>query len=64
LTQGSRVGQAALLYGANDLGGLMMEENVVATTGTRFRITRDDMAGLIRQAGDEPRQRDGFYRLV
>jgi len=64
LTQGVRVGQAALRYGANDMGGLMMEENVVAATGTRFRITRDDMVNLIRQAGYEPRQRDGFYSLA
>jgi cyclic dehypoxanthinyl futalosine synthase len=64
LTQGHRVGQAALLYGADDMGGVMMEENVVATTGTRFRISQDEMETLIRGAGYEPRQRDGFYHLV
>ncbi|MCL2700586.1 MAG: dehypoxanthine futalosine cyclase [Phycisphaerae bacterium] len=64
VTQGPRVAQVALRYGANDMGGLMMEENVVATTGTRFRITRDEMEALIRGAGYRPRQRDGFYRLL
>jgi len=64
VTQGPRIGPVALWYGANDMGGLMMEENVVAAAGTRFRVTPDEMVALIRQAGYQPRQRDGFYRLV
>ena len=64
VTQGPDIGQVALKYGANDLGSIMIEENVVSQAGTTFRMTVADMQRLIRELGYEPRQRDNWYRLV
>ncbi len=64
VTQGLEVGQVALSHGANDLGSIMIEENVVSAAGTTFRMTVEDMKRLIRDLGYEPRQRDNAYRLV
>lgn len=64
VTQGPEVGQVALKYGANDLGSIMIEENVVSQAGTTFRMGVQDMQRLIRDLGYEPRQRDNWYRLV
>ncbi len=64
VTQGQEIGQVALKFGANDLGSIMIEENVVSQAGTTFRMTVADMQRLIRELGYEPRQRDNWYRLV
>ena len=64
MTQGQEIGQVALKCGANDLGSIMIEENVVSQAGTTFRMTVADMQRLIRDLGYEPRQRDNWYRLV
>jgi cyclic dehypoxanthinyl futalosine synthase len=64
VTQGPDIGQIALRYGANDLGSIMIEENVVSQAGATFRMTVADMHRLIRDLGYEPRQRDNWYRLV
>ena len=64
VTQGLEVGQVALLYGANDLGSIMLEENVVSQAGTTYRMTVQDMKRLISDLGFEPRQRDNWYRLL
>jgi cyclic dehypoxanthinyl futalosine synthase len=64
VTQGPEVGQVALTYGANDLGSIMIEENVVSQAGTTFRMTVDDLRRLISDLGYEPHQRDNWYRLV
>ncbi len=64
VTQGQEIGQVALKFGANDLGSIMIEENVVSSAGTTFRMTVADMQRLIRDLGYEPRQRDNWYRLV
>ncbi len=64
VTQGPEIGQIALSYGANDLGSIMIEENVVSRAGASFRMTVDDMHRLIRDLGCEPRQRDNWYRLI
>jgi cyclic dehypoxanthinyl futalosine synthase len=64
VTQGLEIGQIALKYGANDLGSIMIEENVVSQAGTTFRMTVKDMKRLILDLGYEPRQRDNWYRLV
>ena len=64
LTPGKEVGQLGLKFGANDFGSVMLEENVVAATGRHHDMTLDEMKGLIREAGYEPRQRDTFYNLV
>jgi len=63
VTQGPRIGQIALRYGANDFGSVMMEENVVSQAGTSFRITREEMERLIADAGFEPRTRNNWYQL-
>ncbi len=64
VTQGPEIGQVALKYGANDLGSIMIEENVVSQAGTTFRIGVGDMQRLITDLGYEPRQRDNWYRLL
>jgi cyclic dehypoxanthinyl futalosine synthase len=64
VTQGQEIGQVALKFGANDLGSIMIEENVVSQAGTTFRMTVADMHRLIRDVGYEPHQRDNWYRLV
>ncbi|MFA6560717.1 MAG: cyclic dehypoxanthinyl futalosine synthase [Verrucomicrobiia bacterium] len=64
VTQGPKIGQVALKFGANDFGGLMMEENVVSSAGTAFCVTLDEMKRLIAELGYEPRQRDNWYRLL
>jgi cyclic dehypoxanthinyl futalosine synthase len=64
VTQGPKIGQIALQYGANDYGSVMMEENVVSAAGTSFRLTVDDIRRSISELGYEPRQRDNWYRLL
>ena len=64
VTQGLEIGQVALNYGANDLGSIMIEENVVSEAGTTFCMDEGDMQRLIKDIGYTPRQRDNWYRLV
>lgn len=64
VTQGLDIGQIALKYGANDLGSIMIEENVVSAAGTTFRMGVTDMQRLITDLGYEPHQRDNWYRLL
>jgi cyclic dehypoxanthinyl futalosine synthase len=64
VTQGQEIGQIALKYGANDLGSIMIEENVVSQAGTTFRMSVADMRRLISDLGYEPLQRDNWYRPV
>jgi cyclic dehypoxanthinyl futalosine synthase len=64
VTQGQEIGQIALKYGANDLGSIMIEENVVSQAGTTFRMNVADMQRLITELGYEPHQRDNWYRLL
>ncbi len=64
VTQGQQIGQVALKFGANDLGSIMIEENVVSQAGTTFRMTVGDMRRLITDLGYEPHQRDNWYHLV
>ena len=64
VTQGAKIGQIALFYGANDMGSLMIEENVVASAGTVHHLTLDQIRGAIREAGWTPRQRNVWYQLV
>src|SRR3984893_2632810 len=63
VTQGPRIGQIALRFGANDFGSVMMEENVVSQAGTSFRVTREEIERLISDAGFEPRTRNNWYEL-
>ncbi len=64
VTQGPDIGQVALKFGANDLGSIMIEENVVSQAGATFRMDVAGMHRLIQDLGYEPRQRDNWYRLV
>ena len=64
VTQGPAMGQVALKFGANDFGSLMMEENVVSSAGTSFRLSLEEMRRLIQEAGYVPRQRNNGYELV
>jgi len=64
VTQGLKIGQLALRFGANDMGSLMIEENVVAAAGTRFHTTHEELRQAIFDAGFLPRRRDVFYREV
>ena len=64
VTQGPAIGQIALTYGANDFGSVMMEENVVSSAGTTFRLNAEQIESLIRGAGYEPRRRNNWYQLL
>ena len=64
VTQGPQIGQIALKYGANDFGSVMMEENVVSSAGTTFRLDAEKIEALVRDAGYEPRRRNNWYELI
>lgn len=63
VTQGREIGQLALLFGANDMGSLMLEENVVSAAGTVHHLTLEQMRSAISQLGWTPRRRNVFYEL-
>jgi len=64
VTMGPKIGQLALFYGANDMGSVMMEENVVSQAGATFRLSEDEIRRLIADAGWLPQQRDQYYRPI
>jgi cyclic dehypoxanthinyl futalosine synthase len=64
VTQGAKIGQVALLFGANDMGSLMIEENVVASAGTVHYLTLEQIKNAIREVGYIPRQRNVFYAYI
>ena len=64
VTQGERIGQLTLGFGADDLGSIMLEENVVRAAGTAYDMSIKKMADLIRGAGKKPAQRDTEYRII
>ena len=64
VTQGAKIGQIALFFGANDMGSLMIEENVVSAAGTIHHLTVDEIRGAISELGYTPRRRNVFYELV
>jgi cyclic dehypoxanthinyl futalosine synthase len=64
VTQGLKIGQVALGFGADDLGSVMIEENVVSAAGTTYRTTTEELVHLIRAIGKTPVQRDTLYRDV
>jgi cyclic dehypoxanthinyl futalosine synthase len=63
VTQGREIGQLALLFGANDMGSLMLEENVVSAAGTVHHLTLEQMRSAISQLGWTPRRRNVFYEV-
>jgi len=64
VTQGPKIAQLSLLAGCNDIGSLMMEENVVSAAGTTFRMQLNELRQLIQTAGFQPVQRDCYYNLL
>jgi cyclic dehypoxanthinyl futalosine synthase len=64
VTQGEKVAQVALRFGANDLGSTMLEENVVAAAGVRFRVEQERLVALIAGAGFRPAQRTTTYERI
>lgn len=64
LTQGPKVAQAALNYGANDFGSIMIEENVVSAAGNKFILSAEEFERLIKDAGYEPHRRNTRYELI
>ena len=64
VTQGEKIGQMALSFGANDMGSLMIEENVVAEAGTVYYLSLDQIRRAIRETGYIPRQRNVFYEYI
>ena len=64
VTQGARMAQVALFFGANDMGGTMLEENVVAAAGCSFRMSQAEIVELVRGAGLIPARRTTEYQLL
>ena len=64
VTQGDKIAQVALFFGANDMGSTMIEENVVASAGVDFMLPESELRRLIETAGFTPRQRDCYYNLL
>ena len=64
VTQGAKMAQVALFFGANDLGGTMLEENVVAAAGCSFRMNMEEMVAMVKAAGFAAAQRTTLYRIL
>ncbi|MCI5228331.1 MAG: dehypoxanthine futalosine cyclase, partial [Candidatus Electrothrix sp. AX2] len=64
VTQGPKIAQLSLFFGANDFGSTMIEENVVAAAGVHFRLSEQEIRHLVRDAGFNPQQRLMDYTLV
>jgi len=64
VTMGPHIGQVALAYGANDMGSVMMEENVVSSAGTTYCLDEPVLCHLIRGAGHIPAQRNNTYDIL
>jgi cyclic dehypoxanthinyl futalosine synthase len=64
VTMGPKIGQLALFFGANDMGSVMMEENVVSAAGTTYKLAERDICRLIRDSGWVPAQRDQYYNVL
>jgi 2-iminoacetate synthase ThiH len=64
VTMGPKIGQLALFFGANDMGSVMMEENVVSAAGTTYKLNEREICRLIRDAGWVPAQRDQYYKVI
>lgn len=64
VTQGVKIAQVGLRFGANDFGSTMLEENVVKAAGVCYRVSMDELIQAIRSAGFKPCQRDTFYNIL
>jgi cyclic dehypoxanthinyl futalosine synthase len=64
VTMGHKIGQMALHYGCDDMGSLMIEENVVSAAGTAHKVNREEIERMIEEAGFGPWQRDNVYSPI
>ncbi|HBR22473.1 MAG TPA: dehypoxanthine futalosine cyclase [Nitrospiraceae bacterium] len=64
VTQGLKIAEVALRFGANDFGSTMIEENVVASAGVSYRVSKEDIIRAIKNAGFTPAQRDTCYKII
>ena len=64
VTQGVKIGQLALFFGANDMGSVMMEENVVSAAGTTHRMSEAKIRAAVMEAGWAPRRRNCYYKII
>ena len=64
VTQGVKIGQLALFFGANDMGSVMMEENVVSAAGTTFCLSEQEIRAAITQAGWLTKKRNCYYEVL
>jgi len=64
VTQGPYIGQMALMFGANDLGSTMMEENVVSSAGAAYKMAKSEMIHLIKDIGEIPAVRNTAYEIL
>ncbi|MBI4243832.1 MAG: dehypoxanthine futalosine cyclase [Planctomycetes bacterium] len=64
VTQGMQIGQIALKFGCNDMGSVMMEENVVSSAGTTFRTSEKELRQLITECGYIPKKRNYYYKVI
>tara|TARA_B100000686_G_scaffold79068_1_gene85249 strand:- start:6318 stop:7391 length:1074 start_codon:yes stop_codon:yes gene_type:complete len=64
VTQGMKIGELSLHYGANDMGSTMIEENVVSSAGTTYCLNEEDLSVMAKNAGLVPKRRNFFYDLV
>lgn len=64
VTQGLKMAQVALRFGANDFGSTMIEENVVAAAGVKYRVSLQDIINAIKTADFQPAQRDMYYHII
>ncbi len=61
VTQGLKICQVGLRFGGNDVGSIMIEENVVSAAGARNKASEEELRRIIRDAGFTPKQRDSLY---
>jgi cyclic dehypoxanthinyl futalosine synthase len=64
VTQGKQIGELSQFFGADDLGSIMIEENVVRAAGLNYRMKIDEMIRMIKSAGRIPALRDTEYRII
>lgn len=64
VTQGKQIGQLSIFFGADDLGSVMLEENVVRAAGLAYKASKEEIIDLIRKAGKTPAQRDTAYNIL
>ncbi len=64
VTMGPKIGQLALFFGANDMGSVMMEENVVSSAGTTYCLSEEMICRIIRDSGWIPAQRNQYYEVL